>query len=225
MIKSPNLVSWWRMEGNSNDASGSGYNGTDTSMTYGSSYGKFGQGADFNGTTSYIELPLLMIGNNTSPRSISAWVYPTGSTSTTIYDIFHSAAYSGTDGEITLHYVGQGNGNVQFVIESNNGTTNYSATSGNYAVNNWYHVVGTIAANGVSYIYVNGVQVGSQLTTYTPFYTGAPIAYDYSRLGADNYSTVGSWFAGYLDEVLLFKKVLTQSEIQSLMMNFSPAEI
>jgi hypothetical protein len=51
LINSPlfndaNLVSYWRMEGNSNDSKG-GNNGTDVGMSYGTSYGKYGQGGYF----------------------------------------------------------------------------------------------------------------------------------------------------------------------------------
>lgn len=40
----------YRFEGNANDASGNSNNGTATSVTYGLAYGRFSQGANFNGT-------------------------------------------------------------------------------------------------------------------------------------------------------------------------------
>lgn len=51
-----NLISYWRMEWNSNDSKWSN-NGTDANITYWSSYGKFWQWASFNGSNSYISIP------------------------------------------------------------------------------------------------------------------------------------------------------------------------
>lgn len=51
-INDASLVSYWPLDGNSNDAKGSN-NGTDTSVTYGTSYVpyvNFGQGANYNGS-------------------------------------------------------------------------------------------------------------------------------------------------------------------------------
>ncbi len=48
------------LNGNSTDSSGNGNNGTDTAITYGDAYGKFGQGALFNGTSSKITIPATM---------------------------------------------------------------------------------------------------------------------------------------------------------------------
>lgn len=45
------------LNGNSTDSSGKGNVGTDTSITYGMAYGKFGQGANFNGSSSKIQFP------------------------------------------------------------------------------------------------------------------------------------------------------------------------
>lgn len=49
------IIGYWRLNGNSNDASGNGYNGTDTDMTYGA--GKKDLAGIFNGTSSKITIP------------------------------------------------------------------------------------------------------------------------------------------------------------------------
>jgi hypothetical protein len=56
------------LDGNSNDSSGLGNNGTDTAVTYGTAYGKFGQGANFNGTSSEI-----IIADNASLQITNAF--------------------------------------------------------------------------------------------------------------------------------------------------------
>jgi len=50
------LVAGYHLNGNSTDFSGNNNHGTDTAITYSQANGKFGQGAGFNGTTSFINL-------------------------------------------------------------------------------------------------------------------------------------------------------------------------
>jgi hypothetical protein len=50
------LQGYWRFDGSSVDWSTQGNNGSDTDMTYGVAHGKFGQGASFNGSSSYVSL-------------------------------------------------------------------------------------------------------------------------------------------------------------------------
>ena len=72
------LVSYWNMEGNSNDFYGSN-NGTEYFRFLRTSYGKVNQGASFNGSTSYIAIPK---NSGTYPTgnvwSMAAWVYFNG---------------------------------------------------------------------------------------------------------------------------------------------------
>jgi len=74
-----NLVSFWKLNGNSNDAQSSN-NGSDTSITYGASTGIINQGANSGGSPSIIS-----IGNRASLQitgsvSVSGWVKVTNFT-------------------------------------------------------------------------------------------------------------------------------------------------
>jgi hypothetical protein len=73
LFSDSNLASYYRFEGNSNDAKGSN-NGSDTSISYGSSYGEFGQGASFNGGSSEMDMGNVFDETGTSPFSISTWI-------------------------------------------------------------------------------------------------------------------------------------------------------
>ena len=75
------VIAWWKLDGNSNDASGNGHNGTDTAITY--TTGKINQAASFNGTTSKITVPdsdafSFNGGSPDKPFSISLWDYTVG---------------------------------------------------------------------------------------------------------------------------------------------------
>lgn len=71
---STDMAGYYQLEGNSNDLSGNGNNGTDANITYGLAYGKFGQGASCNGTTSSIIANGLLTTLATSTTgTISFW--------------------------------------------------------------------------------------------------------------------------------------------------------
>lgn len=67
------IKGYWRLDGNSNDASGNGNDGTDANITYSQSNGVLNQGAGFNGSTSKIVVgPRTSLGSiGTNPFTIS----------------------------------------------------------------------------------------------------------------------------------------------------------
>jgi len=62
------------MNGNSNDSSGNGNNGTDTMITYSKLYGKFNEGALLNGSSSYIKILNSSSLNMPNNFTISVWI-------------------------------------------------------------------------------------------------------------------------------------------------------
>lgn len=72
IISLPSLKGHWPLNGNSNDSSGNGMNGTDNNITY--IKGKFGQSADGNGTDSYISIADNANNSPTGAFSISLWL-------------------------------------------------------------------------------------------------------------------------------------------------------
>lgn len=71
----------YRFNGNANDASGNGNNGTDVNVSYGQQYGRINGGASFNGTSSQVTVPIANFptGNLTihvAVRHNSTYNYP-----------------------------------------------------------------------------------------------------------------------------------------------------
>lgn len=206
------LVSYYRMEGDSTDYWGSN-NGSDSSVSYGSSYGKVNQGAAFNG--SYISLGGSYFNpDHTQAFSISLW-FKTSTTS-------NSAFISKQDGNSP--YVG-------WIVMINNGETGavscqlysgsnqqlYSQTSGtSYNNGSWHHLVvtydGSNSNSGLK-LYLDGsLDVGSTspqgtlgtISTSTPLYV------------ANRYNNSGQNLNGDEDELGLWTKVLSSTEISNL---------
>jgi len=213
-----NLVSYWKLDGNSTDSVGSN-NGTDTSITYGTAYGKINQGADFNGTTSHIEMSgsgtLDITGNNIS---ISCWfnldtIPASGNIMTFVghyvSDPSLTPSYGGYD--LRIHN-NSGTPEFDFVIHTGSTapmvTYIYTPSTGT-----WYHLVTTNDGTTLR-LYLNGTEVASA--------TGGSIGSASSRpfnIGCLNRaSTIGNerFVDGKIDEVGIWNRTLSASEVSEL---------
>ncbi len=190
------LVSYYKLDGNSNDAHGSN-NGTDTSISY--SAGKIGNGANFNGSTSEIVTPLL-----TSARdnvTLSCWVKLNSLSQNSI--IFGNGN-PGSNGFFLSISNGSGStgsnlvgfcGGIAFL------NTGYSFPSTGV----WYHIM-MIRDSGTWRIYLNNSQKGSTWST-TP------------NIPSGNGMIGDSGFNGSIDEVGIWNRALTSDEITQLYNN------
>lgn len=200
-----NLVSYYRMEGNSNDSKDSN-NGSDTAISYNASYGKFGQGASLNGTSSLITLNN---GSNlkfgTGSFTISAWIYPTN-VSAGNQDWIMDAEIAG--GWCTIR-VGN-DGVLHFQIHGTGGDCNFASAAVAFANNTWTHVV-CVMDRGTGYgtIYINGAYSNTGAVSGNPTIDQGPW-----KLGATDLS--GIFPVGYIDDVAFFNRVLTAAEVLSL---------
>ena len=206
------LVAYYSMEGNSNDATGNGNNGTDTTISYNTSYGKILQGALFNGSSSNIFLSTLH-PNTAADFSVSVWANLSSSASTAAYrGIFSNrhtssgAADNNTNGWIELGTEGNLN---HLTLEYGGGTLIDSGVTVND--DNFHHyVVIYTASNTTLSLYmdnslVSAVNVGANKTGDT-----------------NHYFMLGVWdgltqvWLGDIDEVGLWSRALTSIEVTSL---------
>jgi len=193
------LISYYRFEGNSTDSKGIN-DGTGTAITYNASYGKFGQGASFDGSTSEIVLGSWFTFQN---FTISLWVNPNG-TQNAYADIF--------DNNHTGH--------TNFVCQQQNTSTNvYSmgATDGT----NWSSVADFTLISGI-WQHIAFTFDGHYMRGYLNgilFSTGgyiSSILYTTQNFRIGNWGLDGRHWKGYIDELLIFNKTLTSREIKSI---------
>lgn len=201
---SDRCVALYNFHSDATDLTGN-YTGTENNITYGSS--KYGQGAVFDGSSSYIYAsePVQQPTTNFSVSVWSKWdSKPAGSvglvgnfkTGVTPQVGFVVAKTGSFD---TFSFWADGtaaNGKVE-------GTTNF-------VIDQWYHVVGTYDGSNIK-IYVDGTLEGTQAYTATPAITDQPLV-----IGRwyGNYS--GYYHDGQIDQVRIFNKALTSSEVTSL---------
>lgn len=216
MSLTTNLVSYYKMEGNSNDSVGSN-NGTDTSMSYSSSYGKLGQGANCNGSSGYIDLGTGLRYERTQAFTISFWMK--SSTSTSYIPIYSSQEGSGNYRGTTIWVSFAGDNRLW--LEMTSLTTNALKCFGSSSINdgNLKHCVitydGTSAVSGVK-MYVDGIAetVTSSVDALSATIVGTANVHIGRRPDP-------LYYTGDIDELAIWTRVLTATEVLELFQNGS----
>lgn len=193
LFSDANLVSYYRMEGNSNDSKGSN-NGSDTAITYNTDNGKFGQGAGFNGTTSFINLGTAA---GLKPTNFSLAVWFKTSTTGAYQGLFHNGADAAHGFQLLIL-------NTNVLFASVNNAVNITGSI-NVCDGKWHLAVYTYDGT-TKKLYLDNVAEGTPQTNSTnPSYDGGSVS-----IGKRN---DGLFHAGTIDDLALFSDALTESEI------------
>lgn len=196
-----NLISYWRFEGNSNDSKDSN-NGSDTSISYNSSYGRFGQGASFNGSSSAISFGNPSNLQLTSNLSVSCWLYFNTLSGTHMI----LAKWEDTDGTNSYNILQVGS-TLYFRISGTGTDINNSYTT-IPSTGVWYHVVGTYKPSDKVRVYLNTVE-GTSVDAPASCYNSSSNV----RLGRN---LNGYYYNGYIDDLAIFSRTLTSTEVISI---------
>lgn len=198
MALTDSLVAYYKLDGNSNDSVGS-VNGTDTYITYNSSYGKIAQGANFNGSLSRIVLSNGLF--SAMPFSFSFWVKPDSQV-----------------GYIFTNYDTESKGFDVFIAADNklslgvNGSAVVITTPSALSTSEFSHVV-CVFNGSSSAIYVNGSSVATgTLSTIVA-------ATNKKRIGGrwtSSDSGDAAMFKGSIDEFGIWTKALQSDEVTQL---------
>ena len=182
--------------------------------------GKVGQALNFNGTTQYGYIPDEASLDVTTAVTLAAWIRPSGTAAAT-QRVIAKTNMGSTDGyELSLSSGGKVF--VRFNQVTSGDTYRINSTT-SYPLNNtaWMHVAATYGG-GYIRLYINGVQEGSSLAMV------GPIAANTLDLGIGTEppgATTPYRFQGALDDVRIYKRALSASEIQALVgVNQPPAQ-
>lgn len=231
------LIAHWDFNGNVNDVSGNGHNGTAFNITY--TTGKAGAAntaAVFNGTSSYVFVPY-QSDLNMNNYTICAMVKPTGYyTGACQVNVILARGTEPQAGYYRLCYMDNiyDNGNCAFldtskeVFMTNAGvvTEVNSFLSRRYTptitTQNWYCVVGTF--DGTQFkLYVNNVLMSTTgISSGTIGSSNEALAIGAYRFGQS--VNFPYWLNGAIDDIRLYNRALSQTEIDSFCNLFaSPA--
>ncbi|MBM3916147.1 MAG: T9SS type A sorting domain-containing protein, partial [Sphingomonadales bacterium] len=152
--------------------------------------------------------------------SLSTWIYPNTSTLGSGQDVIVSKESSTLTNILGAYTLWMENGVPKFTVSNQNGVPSWyqTATAANALnANTWYHLTGVInfQLNRIE-LYVNGTLVGTQTW-------GGTIASNVNGrllIGSHFKSNFGSQymynFGGHLDDIAIWNRALTASEIQQL---------
>lgn len=200
------LLGWWTFDGKdmSNgavvDKSGNGNTGTLQNIATSSFYtsGKIGQAFNFDGVDDSVKLTSDPIG--TGAVTISAWINPES-----FGGASRGAIIWGNSTRFRITSIG-------FLIEftSNGFTTTAQSASGSLRqLSKWYHVVVTRDSSNQATFYINGVISGTANQA-----SGIPTGSSVGNIGESVSSA--NRFDGKIDDVRVYNRVLTTSEITRL---------
>ncbi len=177
--------------------------------------GRIGNAAYFNGaagSNSYVNVGNPAVVNDISPVTVCAWIkpdpslnYPSG-----IFDKGNAGGGPNTIG-ITMYY--EDTGGVTFLADKSERVKATGVSPGG-----WHQLCSTwdggVTASGII-IYVDGVQI----LTYDLNTNGGPNQVDASyplTIGALGGITKQNFFHGYIDDVMMFNRILSATEISDL---------
>lgn len=204
------LVAWWPGDGNAFDIIGT--NNATPIGGVGYAPGKVGQAFDLDGFTGYLDVPSRQSSAFTGPFSIECWINFTGINSA---DNANTIVAKGPDLEAPLDW--------SFLISYPNLKLRLLAMLGGHwdqfdcsttlRSNTWYHVA--MVYDGANLKgYVNGVLDGSNPVSGSLASSATPL-----RIGA--YAPVNGtlskgFFPGFIDELTLYDRALSPSEVASI---------
>lgn len=209
-LRAQNGLVWGsHLNGNSNDFSGSGNNGSDTAITYSQANGRFGQGAGFNGSSSKIRLPSAFPDFGTSAFSIIMKIYVANNSS-------EQALFFRQDNSTHNNYTGvfiTNTGKLNLTIRGSEANL-YSVTSDAQLSIGW-HSLGVVStgSNGAIKLYIDGSSDGSTNIGATTMSFGSAIP----SIGSTYQQWIpfeGGFFNGKIDEYCIFNVAKSASWVR-----------
>jgi len=202
------LVGWWKGDGNGNDSASTNNGTVGSNVSF--VPGLFGEAFSFPGSVpGFVHIPDCNAFKLTNSLTIAAWVNLQNgswivldrgdSTIQSYYMTFDSA------------------GHILFVMNFSSPEQTVLYPTNVVPLNTWTHVAGTLdGSTGDMRIYINGNLIAETTTTNRPIANLNPAQNPGIGIGANSDDDPGYLFHGLVEEVLLYSRALSPSEIQLL---------
>lgn len=209
-VPSNGLVGWWPFNGNANDQSGNGNNGSINGATASKDrFGNSNASYSFNGTNQWIDVANNNNLNPSSQLTISVWI-----------ESIANHTNSGVVGKYNNFNGSTGNGQEQYAIHVNGAglrlltktTIQKEVVEPNVVYNNgnWHHYVGVWNGSTMQ-LYRDNALVSSVSQTGSISSYNQKLEFGRYAGGQDN-----SFFNGKIDDIGIWNRALTASEIADL---------
>jgi PKD repeat protein len=186
------------------DASGNGHTGTISGATW-TSAGKYGGALSFDGVNDWVTIADSDALDLTTGMTLAAWVFPAAHTT------FRTVVMKERPGHevYSLYSNTSGGRPAGGIVRTSNVKLVDIAGSQPLPLNSWTHLAVTYDSTTLR-LYVNGAQVASKSAPGVILTSGSPL-----RIGGN--SVWSEFFQGRIDEVRIFNRALTATELQSVM--------
>lgn len=161
-----------------------------------------GKAVGFFTSSSQVFIPDGAASESPTAYTLEAWVKPNAIGSQNILVRTNGNPVSAFSHQIRM----TAGGNFETYTYDGGGRTVTGTTTA--VANNWYHVVATASNSGFLSLFVNGVAEGTPDAVGTLWAGG-----DEYRVGS--IAGVGTWFNGTIDELAIYDRVLSDTEILS----------
>ncbi len=196
------ITAYYKFDGNANDET-TNYDGTESNIAY--EFGRFGNAAVFNGTSSYVSLTDIP-SSVSADISISAWINAdTLSGDRTIISLRENRLI-----EISINSGYSAGQRLEFKFYDAVSNKVINLNENLITVGNWHHVCLTAQAGGNMIAYFDGVAQGSPLAIGNVYPAGQG-----DTIGA-YISGGGGFFDGKIDQVRIYGLLLDATEVANL---------
>ena len=182
------------------DQSGTGNNGTLSNATW-SVTGKFGSSLSFNGTNSHVSVPDSTSLDLTTGMTVEGWVR------LNVAGGFRTLLVKERPGDLVYGVYANTDGNRPQSQVTVNGTPRWIDGTAAVPPGVWTHVAATYDG-ATQRLYVNGTQVASLALAGSITTSNSPV-----KIGGN--AIWGEWLNGLIDEVRIYNRALSATQIQS----------
>ena len=218
-----NLYAVYKAESNANDSLGT-YNGTSVGgLTY--TAGKSGNAFTFNGTNAKVEISSSYFNFGSDSLSISLWFYP--NSGNVLQGLLNKGLLTAAEKGFNIFIDNRYNSNqrgISFAVGGGAGNYQQLSTTNQYTIGAWNHIVciwDSVTKN--IKIYLNGVQATTTITqtggTGLTNITDISILTRFTNIGAVG---IANWYNGNIDEMSVWNRELTATEITELQTKYYP---
>lgn len=169
---------------------------------------------ELNGVNDYIDCGPISLGTN--DFSFEIWTYLFSTSSTLPAGILGNWVPGGATPYFYAIYNYPGPSQISIIFHNGNNINQYATWNSN-PNNKWIHIAGVYDRDGFMYLYVNGELKASTDISASAFASLSSITNRFQVGCTGSYPSSGFPWTGQLDEVRLWNRTLTASEIRENM--------
>ncbi|VUT28087.1 MAG: hypothetical protein SYNGOMJ08_00648 [Candidatus Syntrophoarchaeum sp. GoM_oil] len=201
----PELVAYYPFDGDTNDHSGNGNDGTNHGATFVA--GHSGQGLSFDGVDDFVSAPVNINPDVMPQMTMVAWVRPDDGTPIKPVISHDNGGYDRSVG-----------------IDSHGGGTGWSAFSGSGNVLG-YHPVTIDEWVIIAAVYDQDAETVKLFVNDSMYEEEGSLGSGWEHINIGTSPSYGKYFSGIIDEVRIYNYALSETEIQELLAGEVPTPV